>query len=482
MKRILLSLILLVCVLPAVWGEETIRGSLAGTRWSIPFSVASGYQNGDSKFTKKGTLIFDFDDDAYRGRIIFNYKVGGVSNAMYECLEFTWDCYGNHLTIHGNSLKSDWSTTVKPQLERIADNMGCSYGDVRNVLNSIVGDATFPLVARNTEWVISRLSSTSLIMQSVSNSRTYEFKRIDRYPNNNIPPFAKGATTTSALKGSWKGIYNSRTYILKFTADGGMSVTQQWNEGGDRYSLQTFWTWRAGENVLYYYLSDRDPVVKINGETKSYYPYRLDDMVRDGRNMSPFSKVLGVPVTVTSSKLTLSTNSVGYLPAITFAKYSGEDTGGSGSKSVDKGKAEKKESDSSIAVDSDHYTDILIVTDGGGKVDSSAEYDLSKVYTAVEMMPSYPGGEAALLKDVANAIKYPAMAAENNIQGRVVVKFVVNTDGSVGSVVVLRGKDPDLDKEAIRVVKSLPSKFNPGYSNGQKVACWYTLPINFRLN
>lgn len=103
-----------------------------------------------------------------------------------------------------------------------------------------------------------------------------------------------------------------------------------------------------------------------------------------------------------------------------------------------------------------------------------------EVFTAVEQMPQFPGGEAELMKYIANHIKYPTMAAENNIQGRVVVKFVVKKDGSVGEVQVLRGKDPDLDKEAVRVVRTLP-KFIPGKMNGQAVSVWFTLPINFKL-
>lgn len=103
-----------------------------------------------------------------------------------------------------------------------------------------------------------------------------------------------------------------------------------------------------------------------------------------------------------------------------------------------------------------------------------------EIFTAVEQMPQFPGGDGELLKYIATHIKYPTMAAENNIQGRVVVKFVVKKDGNVGDVVVIRGKDPDLDKEAQRVVKSLP-KFIPGKMNGQSVSVWYTLPINFKL-
>ena len=102
------------------------------------------------------------------------------------------------------------------------------------------------------------------------------------------------------------------------------------------------------------------------------------------------------------------------------------------------------------------------------------------VFTSVEQDPQFPGGQAALLKWVTDHIKYPAVAQENGIQGRVTVQFVVTKNGTVGQVKVVRGKDPDLDKEAIRVVKSLP-KFTPGKMNGHPVNVWYTLPITFRL-
>lgn len=104
----------------------------------------------------------------------------------------------------------------------------------------------------------------------------------------------------------------------------------------------------------------------------------------------------------------------------------------------------------------------------------------NRVFDVVEQKPQFPGGEAALLKYVVDHIRYPAMAQENNVQGRVVVQFVVTKTGSVGEVKVVRGKDPDLDKEAVRVVKSLP-KFVPGKMNGHAVNVWYTLPIQFKL-
>ncbi|MBR6489939.1 MAG: TonB family protein, partial [Muribaculaceae bacterium] len=104
----------------------------------------------------------------------------------------------------------------------------------------------------------------------------------------------------------------------------------------------------------------------------------------------------------------------------------------------------------------------------------------NQIFQAVEQMPQFPGGEAALLKYLASHINYPPMAAEKNIQGKVTVQFVVDKTGKVGEVKVVRSVDKELDMEAIRVCKSLP-KFTPGRQNGQAVSVWYTLPIYFKL-
>ena len=103
-----------------------------------------------------------------------------------------------------------------------------------------------------------------------------------------------------------------------------------------------------------------------------------------------------------------------------------------------------------------------------------------QVFRSVEQMPQFPGGEAALMKYLQSHINYPPMAVENGVQGRVVGQFVVDKTGKVGEVVVVRNVDKDLDKEAVRVCKSLP-KFTPGRQNGQAVAVWYTLPVTFKL-
>ncbi|MBR1726404.1 MAG: energy transducer TonB, partial [Muribaculaceae bacterium] len=114
------------------------------------------------------------------------------------------------------------------------------------------------------------------------------------------------------------------------------------------------------------------------------------------------------------------------------------------------------------------------------KIEAPKEEKKDEIFKSVEQPPQFPGGDAALMKYLSSHIQYPTMAQENNIQGKVVVQFVVEKDGHVGDVKVVRSVDKDLDREAVRVCKSLP-KFTPGRQNGQAVRVWYTLPVNFKL-
>jgi protein TonB len=104
----------------------------------------------------------------------------------------------------------------------------------------------------------------------------------------------------------------------------------------------------------------------------------------------------------------------------------------------------------------------------------------TKVFDVVEEMPQFPGGQAALLEYLAKNIKYPVVAEENGIQGKVIVTFVVERDGSITDVKVVKSVDPSLDKEASRVVKSMP-RWQPGKQNGSAVRVKYTVPVQFRL-
>lgn len=104
----------------------------------------------------------------------------------------------------------------------------------------------------------------------------------------------------------------------------------------------------------------------------------------------------------------------------------------------------------------------------------------NKVFDVVEQMPSFPGGPSALMQYLAKNIKYPVVAEENGIQGRVICTFVVEKDGHVTDVKVAKSVDPSLDKEAVRVVSSMPS-WIPGKQNGSAVRVKYTLPVTFRL-
>ncbi len=103
------------------------------------------------------------------------------------------------------------------------------------------------------------------------------------------------------------------------------------------------------------------------------------------------------------------------------------------------------------------------------------------VFVVVETMPEFPGGQQALFKYLSENVKYPVIAQENGIQGRVICQFVVNKDGSIVEVEVVRsGGDASLDKEAVRVIKSMP-KWKPGKQRGKAVRVKYTVPVNFRL-
>ena len=104
----------------------------------------------------------------------------------------------------------------------------------------------------------------------------------------------------------------------------------------------------------------------------------------------------------------------------------------------------------------------------------------NKVFDVVEQMPSFPGGNSALMEYLQQNVKYPVVAQENGVQGRVVVSFVVEKDGSITDVKVVRSVDPSLDKEAARVVKSMP-RWIPGKQNGSAVRVKYNVPVSFRL-
>ena len=109
------------------------------------------------------------------------------------------------------------------------------------------------------------------------------------------------------------------------------------------------------------------------------------------------------------------------------------------------------------------------------------EESSQQIFMVVEEMPEFPGGQAALMSFIAKSIKYPVVAQENGIQGRVTCSFVVNKDGSIVDAEVIRGIDPSLDKEALRVINTMP-KWKPGKQRGKPVRVKFTVPINFRLN
>ena len=134
----------------------------------------------------------------------------------------------------------------------------------------------------------------------------------------------------------------------------------------------------------------------------------------------------------------------------------------------------------SIEINTEDDKDVEVVI--AAPVEAPVEEEEEEVvFVVVETMPEFPGGQQALFKYLSENVKYPVIAQENGIQGRVICQFVVNKDGSIVDVEVVRsGGDASLDKEAVRVIKSMP-KWKPGKQRGKVVRVKYTVPVNFRL-
>ena len=135
----------------------------------------------------------------------------------------------------------------------------------------------------------------------------------------------------------------------------------------------------------------------------------------------------------------------------------------------------------SIEVNSEDDKEIEVIIEPPVEPIDDKEVEDEVVFVVVETMPEFPGGQQALFKYLSENVKYPVIAQENGIQGRVICQFVVNRDGSIVDVEVVRsGGDPSLDKEAIRVIKSMPN-WKPGKQRGKAVRVKYTVPVNFKL-
>ena len=127
-------------------------------------------------------------------------------------------------------------------------------------------------------------------------------------------------------------------------------------------------------------------------------------------------------------------------------------------------------------VEADQDTEVAIV-----EMAEEEEEEEAEVFFIVENMPEFPGGELAMRKYLTEHTQYPEIAKENGLSGKVFVQFVINQKGEIENVKIARGVDPALDKEAIRVVQSLP-KWKPGSQRGKPVRVSFTVPINFQLN
>jgi len=127
---------------------------------------------------------------------------------------------------------------------------------------------------------------------------------------------------------------------------------------------------------------------------------------------------------------------------------------------------------------SQEKNEIPVTTTSGSKI-KNTKID-ERAWVSIEQMPQFPGGDAELMKFIKENLKCPKSMSDNCIEGQVIVRFVVSEDGSVKDVQVLRSLDTDCDKEAVRLVESMP-KWIPGKQNGKPVDVYYTLPVRFKL-
>ena len=130
-----------------------------------------------------------------------------------------------------------------------------------------------------------------------------------------------------------------------------------------------------------------------------------------------------------------------------------------------------------LIIKSDKVDDYLRTKHGR----EASQMDSTKVYDVVEDMPSFPGGPSKMFEFVEKNIRYPKAAEEEEMYGRVIVSFVVERTGELSNIKIVKSVSPSLDKEAIRVVKSMP-RWNPGKQSGMKVRVKYTIPVTFRNN
>lgn len=118
------------------------------------------------------------------------------------------------------------------------------------------------------------------------------------------------------------------------------------------------------------------------------------------------------------------------------------------------------------------------------KTDTEEVSKISEVLETAEIMPKYGDSSepmVALMYDLSKSLQYPENAVTNNVEGKVIVRFVVDEEGAIRDIKVLQGVEEDLDRAAIEAVKSLPGKWTPAYSNGKPVSCYFTVPIKFKL-
>ena len=439
--------------------------------WSVPFS----YKH-DGKICK-GRCFLDIVSTDNRLRLIETLKIGDRPYAFFARYDGTW-------SYDGTSLRMSLSNDTKPMFAREIRNELITAGADASYVEELesVYASSLPSVGKiglSGQMIVRELGSHKLVLASSATGKALALQRESSLPKVAMFKFSRSEAMEAKLAGSWSRKLNEGLHTINFDPiTRKLKNVLSLNEYPEA-KAEYFMAWQASNGSIQLkfidptiHLTQYDEEISVPSDVK----YIFTQAIQVFKGQAAISQVFGIAVDVSDNRLTMS---------YPDGKKTVWDKVSSTVISGEKNNMQVKQT--STYVSNIAQTDVSMCTNNKSNnareeqsVPSTEKKLQEEIYSQLAEMPKFPGGDAALLSTINSLIKYPPAAAENFITGRVVVKFVVHSDGSIGEVVLIRPKDPDLDNEAIRIVKQLPN-FEPGRMNGTPVAAWYVLPIEFKL-
>lgn len=438
--------------------NEAIDSQLRGI-WKLPFT----FKHNDEPM--KGNIYLEFLLSEHEVRLTESFTIGATANAAFKAYSGRWRADGSRLAVAFTD-KSDiqWTSAVYSRLEQA----GLDDNIVSEVITA-VGNS-FPNLSRigfGNHFNIRSVTATELRLSSESSRKTLVFKKVPNYPKGTLPTFTASPRMEKALNGSWVSnmflteISQNAVGMLTFDRTNHMlqmSLSMPELEG---LIFNFSYKWRASDKALYHsYIPGSISLTSRDDPSLQLDPSNFEEIQQLETLIdviSIFNNVIGCQISINGNKLTIGgcgPNKPEIYTRVTQANNSRNASAVTTSQTAISSQAKDEP-----------------------KTSASAPQKL-EIFSNVEQMPQFPGGDQALQEYISSHLQYPSGTEQSDTERRVVVKFVVMSDGTIGDAYVSRGKSPELDQEAIRVVKSLPN-FTPGKMNGTPVNVWYTLPISF---